>query len=79
MSEQGNPIGIEFLDGTNVARRLTCKICNEVVYDVTGNVSKENIDREAARLILHFELHHDIRIDFHRCSDPNCVQKLGVK
>ena len=79
MGLQGGYIGIEYLDGTEIARRLTCKICNEVVYDVTGNVSKENIDREAARLILHFELQHDIKIDFHRCGDPNCVMKAGPK
>lgn len=64
---------MELVTCTPFARKIRCRLCGDVVFLVNDNSSQGEIDAEMARMTAHFSLHHDIRLDSHKCSDPNCV------
>ena len=64
----------ERIEGTHLAKRIVCKICQEDIYSVSEKPSQVEIDRELHGMILHMKLRHDLDVRFHRCSDPKCVR-----
>lgn len=51
-------------DAGNVCdqRRVTCTVCNEVIYDVPPRASKACVEAEWKKMALHLALMHDCQI-----------------
>lgn len=54
----------EFFPGTNVARKLICKLCGDPVYEISKNSKQPEILIEVNRLKFHLELQHNTRLLF---------------
>ena len=70
-----NPLLIEYFEGSNLVRKITCRPCGVVIFNITRETPKEETKREMTGLKAHLELIHDVSVDFVECSDPKCVEK----
>lgn len=79
MDQVVNPIfeyvEIEFFKGTHYARKIVCKLCRDLVYEVQEKARKAEISIEINRLRFHLELHHGIVIFVAPCMDSAGVKK----
>lgn len=46
--------------GPAFTKRILCKLCGEVIFDLSEDRSPEAINRETKRLRIHLELRHGI-------------------
>ena len=64
---------VELITCTPFARKIRCKLCGDTVFQVSDNSTQSELDAEMVRMSAHFAIQHEINIESHKCSDPNCV------
>lgn len=75
LTDPKSPLLIEMFEGTNLMRRATCKPCRLVIFNITRETPKADVERETLGFKAHLEIVHDLAVDFFQCQDPNCVQR----
>lgn len=61
-------------DESSFARRVTCKLCGQVVFDCERD-SRDNIDLVFHGLKAHYQIQHQITLGVSPCTDPNCLER----
>jgi hypothetical protein len=64
---------LELFPGTPYAKKVRCKLCGEIVFDVKDDCKQSEIDAEMVRLSAHMAIQHEIHVEHHKCDDLNCV------
>jgi hypothetical protein len=64
---------VERIPGGPYAKKIKCKLCGDVVFEVRRNCTSKEIDLEMVRLSAHMMIQHQIEVEHHKCDDPNCV------
>lgn len=65
---------VEYIGQTRFAKKITCKRCGEVIFQVSDHAKQSEIDIEMTGMRAHFALRHDINVVVAHCSDPNCTK-----
>jgi hypothetical protein len=63
---------IEFIGRTQYVKKITCKECREVVFDVPDKPTQSELNANAVGLRAHFLIRHGVNIALDHCDDPNC-------
>jgi hypothetical protein len=63
---------IEFVGRTQYVKKITCKECREVVFDVPDKPTPSELNANAVGLRAHFLIRHGVNIALDHCDDPNC-------
>jgi hypothetical protein len=66
---------VEFVPGTNFARKIICKLCGDLVYEIRENPRDAELAIEVIRMTLHMELQHNVFVITDDCTDPKCGKK----
>lgn len=64
---------IERETGTPFAKKIRCRLCGEVIFEVKDGAPQNELDAEMVRLNAHLSIQHQISVEYHKCSDPNCL------
>ena len=64
---------VETETGSPFAKKVRCKLGGEIIFDVRDKAPQNELDAEMVRLTAHLEIQHQITVEFHKCSDPNCL------
>lgn len=64
---------IEVWPGTKYAKKITCKLCGEKIYEVGDNPSQAELDCEAVGVGAHLEFRHNMTLTVVKCDDPQCL------
>jgi hypothetical protein len=76
MIEVRNPLldltEIEFIGKTRYAKRITCRECREVVFDVPDKPTQSELNANVVGLRAHFLIRHNVNVAFAHCDDPDC-------
>ena len=75
MGDPRDMVEVERMDGSDLAKRVTCKACKEVIYEIAVGATQTQIDIEITGLRAHFEFRHQMAIELVRCNDPRCLGK----
>lgn len=67
------PSHLDLPRGAQWVTKISCKKCNEVLYD-RGTEKDKDLDPDSIMIgvRLHLELMHDFILMGMKCSDPNC-------
>ena len=65
---------VEYIGKTRFAKKITCKKCGEVIFNVSEHAKQSEIDIEMAGMLAHFALRHGINVLVTHCSDPKCTK-----
>lgn len=63
---------LEVLPGTQFAKKIQCKLCQDIVFLVDDDGAQSEINAEMVRLSAHMAIQHAIHVEHHQCDDPNC-------
>ena len=66
---------VEFVPGTNFARKIVCKLCGDIIYEINENPRDAELAIEVVRMTLHMQLQHSIFVISVDCRDPKCGKK----
>jgi hypothetical protein len=66
---------VESFSGTEFARKVTCKLCASLVYEINENSTQPEILIEVNRIKFHMNLHHGIVVKIANRNDPKCGEK----
>lgn len=53
---------IEFFEDVPAARRMTCKLCGQVVFEVEGRLSESEIAVQVLGIRAHYSIAHGIDV-----------------
>jgi hypothetical protein len=60
------------LDERGLGRRVTCLVCDQIVFQLPPNPTDEERLREGKGLAAHLEFAHDMVVFYGRCPDRAC-------
>jgi hypothetical protein len=63
---------LELIPGTPYAKKIRCKLCGDMMYEVDGGSAAQD-EVEMTRMAAHLSIQHQIKLDYHKCDDPNCL------
>jgi len=63
---------VELIPGTNFAKRITCKLCGELVFEVSDRPTEAEVNVQIAGFHAHLEFRHNLAMERVACSDPKC-------
>jgi hypothetical protein len=64
---------LAFQAGSPYAKKVRCRLCGDIIFEVQDKSPKSETNAEMARLTAHLSLQHKIEVNYRRCSDPNCL------
>jgi len=65
---------VEYIGQSRFAKKLTCKECREVVFEVPDKAKQNEIDAGIVGLRAHFLIRHGINVAVAHCDDPDCTK-----
>lgn len=64
---------LERIPGTPYAKKIKCKLCQDIVFELENTAGQNEIDAEMVRWTAHMAIQHQITVGHEKCDDPNCV------
>ncbi len=64
---------VELIPGTPYAKKIKCKLCQDIVFEVSNDANKKDNRQEMVRLSAHMAIQHQLHVEHEECDDPNCL------
>ena len=57
-----NIAAIEYFQGSPGAKKITCKLCRQLVFSINGVAPDDKLRQELLGVQAHYEIHHGIQV-----------------